>query len=56
MWQYTTKSDGGANQCIQLFVAADGKLEMAWGDTFDFQVLGSVLDLVSILSQNGVGR
>lgn len=39
----TSKSDGGADQGIQFFVAADGELEMAGCDTLDLQVLGSIL-------------
>jgi hypothetical protein len=50
VWQYTTESDGRANQSIEFFVTTDGKLEMARGDTFDFKILGSVLDIVSIQS------
>jgi hypothetical protein len=41
-WQDTTESDGGADQSIQLLVTTDGQLQMAGGDTLDFQILSSV--------------
>jgi hypothetical protein len=39
----TSEGDGGADQGIQLFVAADGQLEMARRDALDLEVLGGVL-------------
>ena len=41
--QDTTEGDGGADEGVELFVTADGKLEMTGGDTLDLQVLGGVL-------------
>ncbi len=43
MREDTSKGDGGADQGIQLFVAADGELEMARRDTLDLEVLRSIL-------------
>lgn len=43
MGQDTAKSDGGANQGVELFVAADGELQMAWGDALNLEILGGVL-------------
>lgn len=40
--QDTTESDGGTDQGIQLFVTADGQLEVARGDTLDLEILGGV--------------
>lgn len=40
--QDTAERDGGADQGIQLFVAADGQLQVAGGDTLDLEVLGGV--------------
>lgn len=42
MRQDTTESDGGADQRIQLFVTANGELEMTRRDTLDFEILGSI--------------
>lgn len=44
--QHTSKGDGGADEGIELFVAADGQLEMARRDALDLEVLGCVLHLV----------
>lgn len=46
MWEDTTKSDGGTDEGIELLVTTDGELEMAWGDTLDLEVLGSVLFVI----------
>jgi len=43
MRQDTAESDGGTDQSIKLLVAANGELEVARGDTLDFEVLGGVL-------------
>jgi len=39
---HTSASDGGFNQGIELLVAADGQLEVAWGDALDLEVLACV--------------
>jgi hypothetical protein len=38
-----TKGDGRADEGIEFFVAADGELEMARRDAFDFEVFGCIL-------------
>jgi hypothetical protein len=43
MGQNTTKGNGGTDQGVQLFVAADGKLKMTRADTLDLEILGRVL-------------
>lgn len=43
MRQDTTKSDGGADQGVELFVTTNGELEVARGNTLDLEVLGGVL-------------
>lgn len=43
MRQNTTEGDRGADQSVQLLIATNGKLEVAWGDTLDLEVLGSIL-------------
>ena len=40
----TSEGDGGADQGVQLFIATDGKLEMAGGDALDLEVLRRVLE------------
>lgn len=35
-------SDCRLNEPVKFFVAADGQLKMAWGDTFDTQIFGRV--------------
>jgi hypothetical protein len=35
VWEDTTEGDSGADQGVQLFIAADGKLEVARGDALD---------------------
>lgn len=45
MRQDTTKGDGGTNQGVELFVTTDGELQVAGGDTLDFEILGGVLQL-----------
>lgn len=42
VWQDTSVGYGGANESVELFVTADGELEMSRRDTLDFQVLGGV--------------
>lgn len=39
---HTAASDGGLNQRVKLLVAADGKLEMTRGDSFNLEVLAGV--------------
>lgn len=43
MGEDTTEGDGGADESVELFVTADGELEMTGSDTLDFEVLGGVL-------------
>jgi hypothetical protein len=45
MWQDTSKGDGGADQSVELFITADGKLEVARGNALDFKILGGVLQI-----------
>ena len=42
MGQDTSEGDSGTDQGIQLFIAADGKLQMAGSDTLDFEIFSSV--------------
>lgn len=43
MREDTSEGDGGANQGVKLFVATDGKLEMAGCDALDLEILRRVL-------------
>lgn len=43
MRKHATKGDCGANQCVELFVTANGKLEVAGRDALYLEVLGSIL-------------
>lgn len=56
MWKDTTESDGCADQCIKFFVTADGKLEVARRDALDFEILGGVLQDVSMCDLEIQGR
>ncbi len=38
----TTKRDGCSDQGVQLFITADGQLEMSGSDTLDLEILGGV--------------
>ena len=38
----TTAGDSGFNKRVELFVTADGQLQVAWGDALDLEVLGGV--------------
>ena len=42
MRQDTTKGDCGADECVQLFVTANGELQMARCDTLDFEIFRCV--------------
>lgn len=42
MWQDTTKGDGGADECVEFLVTADGELQMTRRDALDFEILGGV--------------
>lgn len=42
MRQNTSEGDSGTNQGVQLFITANGKLEVARSDTLDFEILSSV--------------
>lgn len=42
VWQYTTEGNRGLDESIQLFVTADGELQMAGRDTLDLEIFGSV--------------
>lgn len=37
--QNTTTSNYGTNECVELLVTANGKLQVTWGDTLDLEVL-----------------
>ena len=39
---HTSASDGRFNQSIELLVAANSQLKVAWGDAFDLEVLACV--------------
>ena len=57
MWQYTSEGNGSADKRVQLFVAADGKLQVARCDTLHLQILGGVAcqleDFSSQVLENG---
>jgi len=38
----TTEGNGRADEGIEFFVTADGELQVAGSDTFDFEILGGV--------------
>lgn len=42
MWQYTSEGNGRADERVEFLVTADGKLQMARGDTLDLEILGGV--------------
>jgi len=42
MWKDTSEGDGCADQGIEFFVSADGKLKVAGGDTLNFEILRGV--------------
>lgn len=42
VWDNTAAGDGGLDEGIKFLVTTNGKLQMSWGDSLDFQVLGSV--------------
>lgn len=39
MWENTTKGDRCANERVEFFVSADGELQVAGGNTLDFEIL-----------------
>lgn len=43
MWKDSSKGDGGTDERIEFFVSADCELQVTWGNTLDFKVLGCVL-------------
>jgi hypothetical protein len=43
MWEDTSEGYCSSNESIEFFVSADGELEVARGNTLDFEILGSVL-------------
>ena len=43
MWQDSSERNGGADQSVEFFVAADRKLEVAGGNALDFEILSGVL-------------
>lgn len=38
----TTAGDSGFNKRVELFVTADGQLQVAWGDALDLEVFAGV--------------
>lgn len=44
MGQNTSEGDGGADQGVELLVATDGELQVAWGDALDLEIFGGVLE------------
>ena len=55
--QDTTKSNRRADKGVELFVTADGKLQVTWRNALDFEILGSVAceleDFGSEVFENG---
>jgi len=43
VWQDTSECDSCADEGIEFFVSANGELEMARGNTLDFEILGGIL-------------
>ena len=43
MWEDTTKGDRCADERIEFFVSADGELQVAGGNTLDFEILFGIL-------------
>lgn len=43
MRQDTSEGDGGADQSVELLITTDSELQVAGGDTLNFEILGSVL-------------
>jgi hypothetical protein len=44
MREDTTKSDRGADECVEFFVSTDGELQVTGCDTLDFEILRGVLE------------
>jgi len=44
MWQNTSESDSGADEGVEFLITTDGELEMARGDTLDFEIFCCVLE------------
>ena len=44
----TPKGNGGTNQGIKFFITANRKLKVTRGNALDFEILGSILEDVSI--------
>ena len=44
MRQYASERDGGADQRVELLVAADRELQVAGRDALDLEVLGGILE------------
>lgn len=38
----TTASDGSLNQCVELFISADGELQVSGCDSLHLEILASV--------------
>lgn len=43
MWQNTSEGDGGANERVKFFITANRKLEVAWGNALDLEILRRIL-------------
>jgi hypothetical protein len=43
VWQDSSEGDRCTDEGIELFISADGKLEMARGNALDLEILGGVL-------------
>ena len=41
----TTEGDRGADERVEFFVPADGELQVAGGDTLDFEILCGILGI-----------
>jgi len=48
--QDTSEGDGGADQSVELLITTDSELQVAGGDTLNFEILGSVSSQLENLS------
>ena len=42
VWNDTATSDSSFDEAIQLFVASDGQLQVAWSDSFHLEIFAGV--------------
>ena len=59
VWDDTSACDGSLNEGVQFLISTNGQLQMARGDTLDFQILASIPSQLQNLSsqvlQDGSG-